>query len=298
MKLKFNVKNKAQADPFIFEDKGTFYLYVTAYEGVEAYKTEDIFGTWEYVGVVCKIHGAKNYWAPCIIKYEGKYYLYYSCQYGKDFEHMHVSSADNPLGPFENHKKLYNRFSIDPHTVETNEGLYLFYAEDNLEDERFGTRLFLDKLSDPYTPLNLRKEIVTPSFDEEIYQKNRLGDGRDWHTLEGAFYLNDNGVHYVMYSGGCYQNDSYHIGFAYSFDKGEDLMKLDFTKHTKDGSFDPVMIKNETEEGTGHHSVIKHKGEYYAVYHARDVKPESEFNDRTARICKLNIQGGKITAER
>ena len=34
MKLKFNVSGKTQPDPFIFEDNGKFYIYVTANNGV------------------------------------------------------------------------------------------------------------------------------------------------------------------------------------------------------------------------------------------------------------------------
>lgn len=298
MKLKFNVQNKAQADPYIFENEGVYYLYVTAYDGVEAYKTTDIFGEWEFMGVVCSVNGYKNYWAPAIIKYEDKFYMYYSCQKEGEFQHLHVSSSNSPLGPFENPKKLYNRFSIDAHMVETDKGLYLLYAEDNRDTERFGTRIFLDKFIDPYTPMHLRKEIITPSFDEEIYQRNRLGDGRNWHTIEGAFYFKEKDFHFIMYSGGNFNNDTYHIGYAYCENKNNDLENLEFTKFTDKGNFSPVIIKNEIEEGTGHHSVIKYQGEYFAVYHARDIKPETDFNDRTARICKLDIKEGLIKAIR
>ena len=57
------------------------------------------------------------------------------------------------------------------------------------------------------------------------------------------------------------------------------------------------MIRNEFEEGVGHHSVIRYQGEYYAVYHGRDLQ-SGEGERRTARICKLKIENGTITAER
>jgi len=62
-----------------------------------------------------------------------------------------------------------------------------------------------------------------------------------------------------------------------------------------DGAFDPVLIKNDFEEGTGHHSVIKYKGQYYAIYHGRDLVSGAR---RTARVCKLHVIDGLITAER
>ncbi|MBE6732220.1 MAG: hypothetical protein E7564_11085 [Ruminococcaceae bacterium] len=298
MKLKFDIKNKSHADPFIFEDCGRFYLYVTGRDGVEAYESDDIFGEWKYIGIVFSKENCKDYWAPSVIKFKDKYYIYVSFSGENFFQWLHVAEANSPKGPFINPKLLYSRFSIDSHAVETKEGLYLFYAEDNLNEERFGTRIFIDKLIDPYTPANICKEIVSPSFDEEIYRRNRLGDGRNWHTLEGPFWFKDKGYQYLMYSGGCFQNDTYHIGFAYCEDTSDELISLDFTKFTDNGLFSPVLIKDNIEEGTGHHSVIKYKGEYYCIYHARDINPETDFNDRTARICKLIVNKGAIKAEK
>jgi hypothetical protein len=45
MKLLFDVVGKTQPDPFIFEDSGKYYLYVTAEKGVELYTADDPFAT-------------------------------------------------------------------------------------------------------------------------------------------------------------------------------------------------------------------------------------------------------------
>ena len=45
--------------------------------------------------------------------------------------------------------------------------------------------------------------------------------------------------------------------------------------------------------------MIKEDGQWYAVYHARDYGDElNAFDARNARICKLNVEDGIITAER
>ena len=75
MKLQCTVE-RSQPDPFIFQDGDTFYLYVTAKNGVEAYSAKDIFGQWQWEGEIAKIEGANGYWAPCIIKIDQTYYLY------------------------------------------------------------------------------------------------------------------------------------------------------------------------------------------------------------------------------
>jgi hypothetical protein len=235
-----------------------------------------------------------------VIKFDGKYYIYVSSSTEEEFEYMHVATADSPLGPFGNEKCLYKYFSIDSHVVKTDKGLFIWYAADNTTCERVGTRVVIDRLLDPFTPENDPREMVIPTRDEEIFMRNRFGDGKDWHTIEGAFWFTDGEWQYVMYSGGCYQNDTYHIGYASAKTSEGDLKKVDFVKHAAVGDFDPVIIKTSYEEGTGHHSVINYKGEYYAIYHGRDIGAlGDEYSElRTARVCKLHVADGKITAER
>lgn len=306
MKLTFDrAYSSGQPDPFIFEDGGKFYIYNTCGAGVEAYSSDSLTGAWHREGVVCSREGYHNYWAPCIIKTGGKYYVYFSCQPAGDsgklpMQCLCAAEGTSPLGPFINVTQLYNEFSIDAHVVETEAGLFLFYAKDDTTGERIGTRVFVDRLLDPFTPENKAVEVVAPTMDEEIFRRNRLGDGRDWHTIEGAFWFREGDWQYVMYSGACYENDTYHIGYSAAKSSEADLTKVKFIKHTDGGGFDPVMIKNEFEEGVGHHSVIKWNGEYYAIYHGRDMVPDPTLTGdrRTARICRLNVKDGVITAER
>ncbi len=287
MKLTFDALHRSQPDPFIFEDGGRYYLYVTAGPGVEAYSSDDVFGVWHYEGVVASIENGNAYWAPCIIKTAGKYWLYFSCDESGTFEYLHVMSADSPLGPFGDPVRLFEYFSIDAHVVETEAGLFLWYALDNREAEngRIGTRVYVDRLLDPVTPERRPAEKIIPTMDEEIFMRFWFREG-EWQ--------------YVMYSGACFQNDTYHIGYAAAKSSEADLTKVTFEKHTKDGAFDPVMIKNGFEEGVGHHSVLKLNGQYYAVYHGRDLTAgeEDPADRRTARICRLTVRDGIITAER
>ena len=61
----------------------------------------------------------------------------------------------------------------------------------------------------------------------------------------------------------------------------------------------PLLAKNDFEEGTGHNSIIKENGEYYIVYHGRDyLDLKEEYERRTARICKMKVDGNKLTAIR
>lgn len=325
MKLKFDVDHTNHPDPFVFEDGGKFYMYPsTAFgdEGVRVYVADDpIFGEWKYAGIAAKFEGAQNYWAPSVVKYGEKYYIYVSFERGKCHQFMHVAESDSPLGPFTGEKLLYNEFSIDSHAVVTKAGLFLLYAKNkykpDYEDERIGTRIFIDRMIDPYTPSYNPVEKVVPDFDEEIFTPQYSEKSR-WHTIEGPFWFKEGEYQYLTYSGGCYEDDTYHVGYAVAKSNEEDLTKVEFTKVTRDGKFNPIIIKNDFEEGTGHHSMIKRGGEYYAFYHGRDIgrRKEREITEaitvtenaevksskgyeeiRTARVCKIKVDNGKLSAE-
>lgn len=304
MKITFqNIIDKAQPDPFMCRIPGGWAMYVTGAEGVGAYFCDTPFGPWEYKGIVCKMDDRIEYWAPCMYRDEDGFYLYFSCRRTRDAdtqELLHVAKADSPFGPFGNAKRLCEKFSIDPHVVSTEDGLFLWYCMDRTDTERVGTRIFVQKMRDPVTLEGDPVEVVQPSFDEEIYMRDRFEPGKHWHTIEGPFWLQVDGWQYVMYSGACYQNGTYHIGYAAAKSTAPDLRTVSFEKHTDNGQFTPLMTKNKEEEGVGHHSVICCDGQYYAVYHARDYFPDPwlSADQRTARICKLHFHNGVITAER
>ena len=307
MRLKFDIETKHQADPYVFKDGDTYYLYPSdafGNDGIPVYSTKNPFGEWHYEGIAAKFDGAMNYWAPSVIKFKGKYYMYLSFERHNSSQFMHVAESDSPLGPFKNEKMLYNEFSIDSHIVETESGLFLFFAKNkktpDFEGERIGTRIFVDRMIDPYTPAYAPVEKVVPDFDEEIYTTSDTENNR-WHTIEGAFWFREGGYQYLTYSGGCFQDDTYHVGYAVAKSSEPDLTKVSFTKATRNGRFHPILIKNSFEEGTGHHSIIKYNGEYYAVYHGWDIgeMPKDFFADiRTARICKLHVKDGVLMTER
>lgn len=300
MKLSFNVSQKSQPDPFIFEENNQFYLYVTCNDGVEAYSSDDILGEWSYEGIVTKFRDAHAFWAPSVIKIENIYYMYVSCISNGNFQFLHVASSDSPLGPFKNEKCLYDHFSIDSHMVKTEKGLFLWYAKNNTNCDLVGTRIFVDRFIDPYTPENDPKEVLLPEFDEEKFTP-LCNSEKNWYTLEGPFWFQEGDWQYLMYSAGCYMDDTYHIGYAVAKTTEQDLKKVDFVKVKSNGNFCPLIIKNSFEEGTGHHSVIRHKNNCYAIYHGRDYQENTllEYTERrTARICRLFVGDGKITAER
>lgn len=298
-----------QADPYILEHDGRFYIYTTGVDGVYAYQSDELLRGWQFCGKVFdmpQVKDAEHYWAPSVIFHGGKFYMYCSFEYyaaepdkGGHHQAMFVSESESPLGPFQNAKQILAPFSIDSHIVENESGLYLFYSTNTFDGERIGTYIVVDKMLDPYTPAGHPVTVLTPSIDEEIFRRDRYKKGQHWHTLEGAFYFKEGGWHYLMYSGACYENPTYFIGFARAKTDETDLTKIHFEKYPDASTYAPVMTANDWEEGVGHNSVIKVDGQYYAVYHARNAEEDGLPGDRrNARICRLEVKDGVITAKR
>ncbi len=296
-----------QADPYILKSNGKYYIYVTGHDGIYAYYSDRLFDGWQYYGPVFIKPGYSAFWAPSVIEIDGKYYMYNSIEIYDDEPDkgghrgaMFVSVSDSPLGPFGNEKQILHPFSIDSHIVRNESGLFLFYSTNSFEGDRIGTRIVVDRMLDPFTPEGKPVVVVEPTLDEDIYRRDRYKKGQHWHTIEGAFYFKEGDWQYVMYSGNCYEQPTYYVGYARSKTNESDLTKIEFEKYPDDHTYFPILSANEFEEGTGHHSMIKEDGQWYAIYHARDtgVAHENVFDARNARICKLNVKDGIITAER
>ncbi len=303
MKLKFEDIERRHPDPYIFKDGGRYYIYATGGKGAYAYSSDNLEGPYKFEGSVFSKAGHRSYWAPSVFKKDGKYYIYVSCEEAVEQrtykQYMHVAVADNPLGPFVNEKMLYNYFSIDSHVVETEDGMFLWFACDVNEPgmDKPGTRIFIDRLLDPFTVEGKPKEVLTPSFPEERSKIPEV-DGRVWYTLEGPFWFSEGDWQYLMYSGACYENDSYHLNYAAAKTNEQDLTKVEYIKASDNGKFVPLLYKNDVEEGTGHHSVIKEDGQYYIIYHGRDIDAPKTGEQRTARIARLIVNDGVLTVER
>ena len=167
--LKIDKENYiGQADPFILKANGRYYIYTTGHDGIYAYQSDNLFDGWEFYVKVMTVEGLDSFWAPSVIELDGKFYMYNSIEIYDDEPDkgghrgaMHVSEADNPLGPFTNTKQLLHPFSIDSHVVKNESGLYIFYSANRFEGEKIGTCIYVDKLTDPYQADSRRGYLQT-----------------------------------------------------------------------------------------------------------------------------------------
>lgn len=294
----FDLREKEhQADPYIFYDKGSYYLYCTGGDGVHCY-TSDRLGDFEHIGVVCSEDGSKQYWAPCVAKLDGRFYMYYSSM-PKDSDDVHtqqlkVAVSDSPRGPFVFLNTLADAFSIDADIAVTECGRYLFYSVNDYSAERVGTKIVMDRMLSPTLLEGNPRTVVRPTLDEEIFCRDRFKKGEHWHTIEGANFFYQDGWYYLLFSGNCYENNNYYVGYSRARAESDDLMKIDFLKYPNENTYHPLLASDATELGTGHNSTIKIDGQWYIVYHGRDKGDDLGQECRTARIAELYAKDGVL----
>ena len=297
--MKLNIsQNRSQGDPYVIKANNKFYLYATHRDGVQLYESSNMYD-WEYKGLCYVRCGHKEYWAPAVIELDSKYYMYVSTMPNEE-EDVHqqaiqVAVSDTPDGEFKYMNNLTAPFSIDAHVVKSGDDLYMFYSVNDYEAVRAGTLIVVDKMNSPFEMEGNPKIVVRATLDEEIFMKNRFKEGQHWHTLEGAFYFRKGDYHYVMYSGNCFENENYYLGYAVAYGNTNDLRELNFKKYPNEDTYYPLVRKNDIEEGTGHNSLLELDGKYYVFYHGRDINTRVEGMDvRTARICELGVNEEKI----
>ena len=143
------VDTNTNPDPYMIFHDGWYYCYTTGHHGVNVLRSQDI-ESFEHMGFALSVPGQISYWAPAVICYKGRFYMYYSSMLeGEDDAHLEflkVAVADNPLGPFEYEKTLFNYFSIDADVIEKNGELHLFYAANDTSGDKIGTMVMIDKL--------------------------------------------------------------------------------------------------------------------------------------------------------
>lgn len=298
MKLNIDKKDYAQPDPYVISDNGKYYMYATGCDGVQLY-TSNNMTDWQYAGICRKSGWEKEYWAPAVIKIGDSFYMYYSSMHiDEDDVHkqqLRVAVCDRPDGEFAYVCNLAVPFSIDPHVVKNSDGLFIFYSVNDYQAERAGTLIVVDRLISPTQAANSPRVVVRATLDEEIFMRDRFFMGQHWHTIEGGFYFRDGDYHYLMYSGNCYQNENYFIGYAVAKGDTDDLTKLDFVKYPDADTYHPFKRKGSLEEGTGHNSVLYENGKYYMFYHARalgDLVPDKD--TRRAYVAEIKACDGKL----
>ena len=266
----------SMADPFVLKDvDSTYYLYVTG-KGFPTFSSKDLVN-WTYRGKVFTGDGVKwaktngNFWAPEMVRFNGRYYLHYSADSrGKNsLKRIGLAVADSPLGPFVDvssepfYSHAEDKGSIDSHIFTDTDGkMYLYYSNamsSNFVESENAKRseIWVIKLKDDLSGTEGEPVmLIWPQQDWEHLP------GRTEFWNEGATVIKHNDKYYMTYSANSYGTERYAVGYAVA-----DSPMGPFTKY--EGN--PVLQAiSGLVSGTGHNCVIESPdgSELFCVYHS------------------------------
>lgn len=295
-------------DPFVMRFRGRYYCYSSGEEGVGISVSDDLVA-WSWRGHGLRRDGRRHYWAPCVIYARGLFWMYFSDRpRGSDNPHdevLQVATSPDPEGPFTVRGRFFDTFSLDPHVVRDPEsGEYVMFYSTNemtgLRPDGTGTSIVVDRLVEMDRLAGDPRPVVLPTLDEEIFARNRFGDGRDWYTIEGATYFARRRTAFLTYSGNAYTGSDYFIGYSRA-QVGGPIPDLSWHKYPEDYAYAPLVRRSADVVGTGHNSVVKGPDlvEDWLVYHGRDadqpLRPDAE--QRLMRIDRLVRDGDRLTTD-
>ncbi len=268
------------ADPTIFADNGTYYLYGTGSpNGFPVYTSTDLVNWQRHTQLALTkgdSYGTKGFWAPQIWKHQDRYYMAYTAD-----EHIAIASSDSPLGPFKQatmrHISMSGR-QIDPFVLQDNDGrFYLYHVR--LQN---GNRIFVSRLKDDLS------DVADSSGVECISAKSPWENtaNAQWPVTEGPTVTRMGTLYYLFYSANDFRNIDYAVGYATA-----PSPTGPWTRFTGN----PIISRTNTaHHGSGHGDLFTDKqGQLWYVLHTHNTNDQVE--KRRTAIVKLQFVNGQFT---
>jgi beta-xylosidase len=290
-KTELQAQNIFLADPTIFYNKETYYLYGTTTgnipngEGFQVYTSSDL-KKWNgpsgaQNGLALKkgdSFGDKGFWAPQILEYNNKFYMIYTAN-----ENIAIAVSDSPLGPFRNESKkpiIESGNQIDPFIFIDEDGKkYLYHVR--LTN---GNRIFVAEINDDLQ--SIKPGTLTECISGTLPWENT--ENVSWPVTEGPTVIKHNGLYYLIYSANDFRNPDYAVGYATS--------KSPLGPWEKSTNSPIISRKTIGQNGIGHGDVFWDKdNKMHYVLHTH--YNNSAVSPRKAGIIDLSFEGNKIKAE-
>lgn len=246
------------ADPTIVVANNKYYIYATidpwGGDSLALWVSDD-FKNWQRKTLnwptkqLCKSPTSNNnkVWAPSVVLGpDKKYHMFVSV--GSE---VYAGVSDHPEGPWQNVKAdgsplITTQKAINVHTIDAEAFIddhgeaYLYWGSGwNWKDGHCYVGK-LNKTMDGF--IETPKDVTPPNY------------------FEGPYMLKRNGVYYLMYSDGKCTDSTYKIRYSTS------ITPMGPWIEDKNS---PILTSNMSGHiiGPGHHTVLKHKGKYYIIYH-------------------------------
>lgn len=269
------------ADPWCIYKDGYYYYTNTTGHNIKIWKTANIadLATAENKVVFNpppKGLYSKEIWAPEIHFLQGKWYIYFAADSGRNVDHrlwvLENSSPDPLQGEWVMKGKLTtpeDKWSIDGTVYEHKGVMYLLWSgwEGDVNEAQ---HIFISKMSNPWTTVGNRVRLSKPELEWETHgDLNNPDDVPHVDVNEGPQILSNRGKLYLVYSAsGCW-TDYYSLGMLSIHADSNIMNAAAWKKHPE-----PVFTKSPENSvyAPGHNSFFKSADgrEDWILYHAND----------------------------
>lgn len=258
-----DVGNITLADPTIFLEDGTYYLYGTSSaKGILVYTSTDM-EHWQGPVGATKGHalyigdawGTKGFWAPQVFKRNGKYYMAYTAN-----EQIAIAESDSPLGPFRQEVKEHlpaTMKQIDPFVFFDDNGKAYLYHVRLIN----GNRIYVAELNKDLQSMKEKTARECIAADTMTWEDTWKAE---WTVTEGPTVVKQGtkkeATYYLFYSCNDFRNPDYAVGYA--------TAKSPLGPWTKFAGNPIISRKNIGLKGTGHGDIFTDKdGKLCYVFH-------------------------------
>lgn len=273
------------ADPTIFYDKGTYYLYGTGgaqyTSGFAVYSSPDL-KTWTgpvgakqgYALTKGDAFGDAKFWAPQVFQHNNRYYMAYAAN-----EHIGMAVSNDPAGPFTmaNGKAIAEETKqIDPYVFVDNDGKkYMYYVV--VADG--GNRIYVAEMNDDM--LSVKKGTEKLCIEATEKWENVDPEYDEWPVTEGPTVIRHNNLYYMVYSANHFKSVDYAVGYATSTSPFGPWKK-------PEGN--PIIHKSITgQNGSGHGDLVKGKSnEWLYVFHTHNSA--EKIAPRKTAVIKMRFE--------
>lgn len=246
------------ADPTIFYDQGTYYLYGTNGDSGFLVHTSKDLKSWSgpigkkngYALSKGDAYGTKGFWAPQVFKHKGMYYMAYTAD-----EQIAIAKSSSPLGPFiqtEMKPITGSGKQIDPFLFFDTDGKpYLYHVK--LQE---GNRIFVSAMKDDLSDIiaGTAKQCISATAKWENTAHT------NWPVTEGPTVVKNGKYYFMVYSANDFRSSDYAVGYATSLSPSGPWTKYDGN---------PIISKKTVKyNGTGHGDLFQDAaGNYQYVMH-------------------------------
>ena len=266
----FNTILADGADPWVVRHSdGYYYMTVTTGSNIRLWRSRNLSGLGAGESKVVwrpasSGPSSRSIWAPELHPVNGKWYVYFAADDGRNENHrMFVLENQNPdpfEGQFVERGKVFDRHSdkwaIDGTLLQANKKLFFIWSGWE-GDGNVAQNLYIAPMSDPMTISDRRVEISRPRLAWET-----VGEP---HVNEGPEVIVRNNLVYVVYSASGSWTDDYCLGLLTAKLDSELLSPKSWKKLEQ-----PVFHRGNGLQGPGHASFVKSPDgkEDWIVYHA------------------------------